>query len=96
MDVYFYDSAEAEFDAAVQYYDGQAPGLGRQFRQAVCDALNRIRQFPDAYSPISRRTRRCLVGRFPYGIVYRHSQNGITVVAVAHLHRRPGYWKPRD
>ena len=44
---------------------------------------------------MSDRTRRCLVNRFPYGVIYRHDGNTITVVAVPHLHQRPGYWKPR-
>ena len=95
MNVYFYEAAAAEFGDAVDYYDQQLPGLGRRFRQAVVEALNRIQQFPEAYSPMSDRTRRCLVNRFPYGVIYRHDGNTITVVAVPHLHQRPGYWKPR-
>jgi len=40
-------------------------------------------------------TRRILLRRFPYQIVYRLKPDGIVVVAVAHLKRRPGYWKSR-
>lgn len=39
------------------------------------------------------RTRRLLVGRFPYQVVYRLRATEIVIVAVAHLKRRPGYWK---
>ena len=95
MNVYFYEAAAAEFGDAVDYYDQQLPGLGRRFRQPVAEALNRIQQFPEAYSPMSDRTRRCLVNRFPYGIVYRHTDDGIFVVAIAHLHRKPEYWRDR-
>jgi hypothetical protein len=31
----------------------------------------------------------------PYGVIYNIDQDGILVVAVAHLHRRPAYWQNR-
>ncbi len=71
------------------------PGLGAQYRGDVQEALARIESFPRAWPPFSKRTRRCLVKRFPYGIIYRHAAEEITVVPVAHLHRRPGYWGTR-
>ncbi|MCG2634508.1 MAG: type II toxin-antitoxin system RelE/ParE family toxin [Gammaproteobacteria bacterium] len=92
MNVRFYKTAEREFDDAVAHYEQQQPGLGQQYRNAVKEALGRIRKFPNAYSPISERTRRCLLSKFPYGIIYRHTDNEITVIAVAHLHRQPEYW----
>lgn len=96
MNVRFHRAAEREFDDAVAYYANEAPVLGRRFREAVHSALERIKLFPEAYSPLSRRTRRCLVSRFPYGIIYRYRENEIMVVAVAHLHRRPEYWASRE
>jgi hypothetical protein len=36
-----------------------------------------------------------LLRRFPFGLVYRLGVEEVQVVAVAHLHRRPGYWKSR-
>jgi len=41
----------------------------------------------------SRRTRRVLVRRFPYSLLYRVDPDVIFVVAVAHVRRRPGYWR---
>src|SRR6266478_2872838 len=40
-------------------------------------------------------TRRFLLQRFPFSVVYREFPSKIQVVAVAHGHRRPGYWKSR-
>lgn len=37
--------------------------------------------------------RRLLVGRFPHQVVYRLRARALVIVAFAHLHRRPGYWK---
>jgi hypothetical protein len=33
--------------------------------------------------------------RFPFAIVYREKQDAIQILAIAHGHRRPKYWKRR-
>jgi hypothetical protein len=33
--------------------------------------------------------------RFPFGLLYAIETERIVIVAVAHLKRRPGYWKDR-
>jgi toxin ParE1/3/4 len=40
-------------------------------------------------------TRKYLLRRFPYAVIYRVTDEAIEVVAVAHGRRRPGYWKTR-
>ncbi len=57
--------------------------------------IARIVQYPDAGSALSENSRRCLVGRFPYGLIYQIKSHALRIIAVAHLHRRPGYWKER-
>jgi len=39
--------------------------------------------------------RRRLIRRFPFGILYRIEPEEIVIVAVAHLLRKPGYWRKR-
>lgn len=95
MKVRFYKAAEREFDEAAAHYEQALSGLGQRYRDAIKETLERIKQFPKAYSPFSRRTRRCLVSKFPYGVIYRHTRTEIIVVAVAHLHRKPEYWYRR-
>ncbi len=36
------------------------------------------------------------VQRFPFGLIYRIDPEKIFIIAVAHLHRRLGYWKSRE
>lgn len=39
--------------------------------------------------------RRCLLARFPYGLIFGVDGGTLVVVAVAHLHRAPRYWVSR-
>jgi toxin ParE1/3/4 len=51
---------------------------------------------PETFAAEGRAdSRRYLLHRFPFQIVYRARGETIEVVAVAHLKRRPGYWKSR-
>ena len=87
--------ARLELDEAVSYYNNQAPGLGDAFLLETVAAINRIRQFPDAWHPLGESLRRCRLQRFPYGLIYSVSGNEILIAAVAHAHRRPEYWRDR-
>lgn len=97
MKVRFYKAAALEMDEAAVYYEQQLEGLGERFLIAVKDAVERIKALPEAYSSFSVNTRRCLVNKFPYGIIYLYDSGKIeiTIVAVAHLHRKPDYWRGR-
>ena len=50
--------------------------------------------YPDAWPCINSSIRRCLLRRFPYGIIYAYNKQKeeIIVLAVMHLHRDPKYW----
>ena len=91
----FHPQADGELDEAVKSYEDCQPGLGLEFAEEVFAVIARISDYPDAWSPMSKTTRRCLVNRFPYGIVYQIKSDMIRIIAVANLHRRPGYWKDR-
>jgi plasmid stabilization system protein ParE len=87
--------AQQELDEAVSYYNGQVAGLGDAFLLEAVAAIERIRQFPDAWHPLGENLRRCRLRRFPYGLIYHAYGTGILIVAVAHTHRRPDYWRDR-
>jgi plasmid stabilization system protein ParE len=95
MEVRLLDVAQQELDEAVEYYNVESPGLGDQFLLEVLAAFDRITQFPQAWHPYTENSRRCQTRRFPYGITYQILESEILVIAVAHLHRRPGYWLGR-
>ncbi len=95
MKFYFHPEAEAEFDRYVNYYEHCKPGLGLEFAEEVYATIGRIIQYPAAWFALSRNSRRCLVNRFPYGVIYQIKSRALRIIAVAHLNRRPGYWKER-
>lgn len=95
MDPVFHPSARAELDASVDFYESRLEGLGGRFLAAVEEAIGRIAQSPDAGSALQRGFRKQLVSGFPFTVVYRVSQSQLFIVAVAHQHRRPGYWRRR-
>lgn len=95
MDIRFLDVARTELDDAIVYYNSESSGLGDEFLIEALKVLERISHFPNAWHPFTENTRRCQLRRFPYGVIYQTLEKEILIVAVAHLHRNPGYWKDR-
>ncbi len=96
MTIRFVDIAETELDQAVQWYNAQAPGLGDAFLVEVMAAADRITRYPDAWQSIGEGLRRCRLTRFPYALIYSIEESAPLVLAVAHLHRAPHYWRDRS
>ena len=95
MNIRFLPVAERELDEAIEYYDHEKEGLGQVFWLDVKHALGHIVAFPNAWRRLSARTRRCRLRHFPYGLIYQVRKHELLIVAVAHLHRKPDYWKNR-
>jgi plasmid stabilization system protein ParE len=98
VNISFLKVAQLELDEAFEYYESAQEGLGFRFQAKVENAISRIEKFPNMYQEIGRYSRRCLVHKFPYGVIYqvRKTPNQILVVAIAHLHRKPDYWYSRE
>lgn len=92
MIINFLEIAQLELDDAVQYYNYEVPGLGNAFLKEILEGLDRIIKFPEAWHQCSKRTRRCQIRRFPYGVIYQIRKEEILIIAIAHLHRKPNYW----
>jgi len=95
MRIRFLEAAQREVDDAVAWYDEREEDLGRDFLDELDRAIRRIKSFPLASTEIEPGVRRCLLARFPYGLIYGIDGNLIIVVAVSHLHRQPRYWVDR-
>ena len=95
MKVRFLQVAKIELDEAIEYYNRERAGLGYELLWDVFFTIDRIKQFPRAWQVYHEDARRCLIRRFPYGIIYIHEDDLILVLAIAHLHREPDYWIDR-
>jgi len=87
--------AEAELREAVKYYEDKRPGLGFDFAREVEVSVDSARRFPERWPLQNDGTRRYLIQRFPYIVVYLFLNNHIWVIALAHCKRHPGYWSTR-
>ncbi|MHB9102149.1 MAG: type II toxin-antitoxin system RelE/ParE family toxin [Sulfuricella sp.] len=82
----------AEFVEAARWYAVEAGRFyATDFRNEVHRTLNLLCDHPPAKS----NTRRMVVHRYPFFIVYRIDSDTLHVLAVAHHSRRPGYWVGR-
>lgn len=91
----FHPDAEEELVSAVDYYEEREPGLGYDFATEVFTGIQNIINYPTAWPVMEEDIRRCLINRFPFGIVYTVEQGEIFVLAIMHLRRHPDYWKER-
>lgn len=94
-------AAEDELVDAVRWHEYQREGLGEDLRQCAREALQRLRENPGHGGPVpwvdeALGVRRVLLERFPYLLIYREEATKIRVLAFAHTHRRPGYWRDRE
>lgn len=94
MRIELHPEADAEFAAGVDYYDDRQAGLGKRFYREVIANLEWIAQHP-TLPRLRRDYSRVNLKLFRHYIAYVVEQDLIWVLAVAHWHQKPGYWKAR-
>jgi plasmid stabilization system protein ParE len=91
----YHPLAEEEAMAAFDWYFSRSPAAARAFNLHLERAEEQATSYPTRWSAYFHGTRRFSMKRYPYALVYLQRDDEIYVVAVAHLRRRPGYWKNR-
>jgi toxin ParE1/3/4 len=91
-----FPEAVAEASAAREWYESRSEDASRAFLAELDVGMESVRTSPELYPLYLYGTRRYLLRRFPYLIVYRVAAAAIQVIAIAHSKRRPGYWKARS
>lgn len=95
-EVLFHRLAVDELRGALQWYAERSAKTHERFRAAIFEAVERIAAHPKLPSPIVAHFRYVRPRRFPYVIIYEVRSDGIPfVIAVAHVSRRPSYWRKR-
>jgi len=96
MKVIFHPEAEREFLAAIRQYAEIDAALAVDFESKIEEATALVASFPGMWREVSRGIMRCLVRRFPFGLLYAYDDDVLYVLAVMHLHAKPRYWMSRE
>ena len=84
--------AIAEARAAREWYQARNAEAAEAFMAELDLAIHRIEEAPRQWPPYLAETRRYLLRRFPFFVVFRETDDRLQILAVAHARRRPGYW----
>lgn len=87
--------AREEIREAADYYAAISPDLGKAFRLELRQLMRLVTTMPLAWPVSGEGTRKCLLTRFPYLVIYTPLPGELLVLAVGHQHRQPGYWRER-
>jgi len=91
----FHHEAILETLEAVDWYEERSLDAASEFKLELRRAEDSVRRHPRSWTPYLHNTRCVKLHRFPYVLVYIERGERIIGVAVAHLKRRPGYWRKR-
>ena len=91
----FHPEARLEYREAAAFYEVCRPGLGASFSSEVETTVERILATPNRWRCVAQTVRQCRTRTFPYAVLYTVDPDQILILAVMHLHRRPGYWRTR-
>jgi plasmid stabilization system protein ParE len=84
-----------EAENATRWYAERNQTAALAFAAELDHAAAEIQRAPEMWPSFEHGTRRLLLKRFPYSIVYRIDPDRLVVVAIMHARRRPGYWRGR-
>src|SRR5262245_54433417 len=80
---------------AFRWYARHSYRAALRFQLLFKNALMDIEAEPLRWPRYLHGTRVLQLRKYPYLVVYRELATSVLVVAVAHGHRRPGFWKAR-
>ena len=88
-------AAEVDFTEALCWYAQHSQQAAENFESEFEQVLISIVADPHRFPKCDQRHQYCRMKRFPFQVIYRIDQDIITVIAVAHAKRKPGYWSDR-
>jgi len=96
VNISFNPAARLEFVETAGWYAEQAgERRAMDFRNEVQRSLHLLGEHPSMGTPSASNTRRIVVHRYPYSVIYRVEENRLRVLAIASHNRQPGYWRGR-
>jgi toxin ParE1/3/4 len=93
--VEYHQGAVTDVKSAVAWYQKRSRKAALDFVEELRRAFDTICEAPERWPISKNNTRRFLLWRFPFSIIYSAQSSTVTVWAVAHHSRRPEYWTHR-
>lgn len=91
----YHEGAITDVKGAVAWYQKRSSKAALDFVDELRRAANTIRAAPERWPIGKNNTRRFLLWRFPFVVIYSEEKSAVTIWAVAHSSRRPEYWAGR-
>jgi plasmid stabilization system protein ParE len=93
--VRFDEPARTEYLSTLKVYRADGSKLARAFAAEFRRVSLLLERHPMLGAPYYSGTRRKLLTRFPYALIYLIDRSDVVVVALAHQRREPFYWVDR-
>ena len=87
FEVELHDEAELDYRKIIEWYEKQAPGLGKRFYSLMDKLLKKLEAHPLNYSYYSKPYRHTILKGFPYRIVFKVEKINVRIVAIFHTSR---------
>jgi len=93
----FHPEAAQEAQAAYRWYRERSRPAATALMEELDRAVEQVTSSPLRWPTYLHGTRRYVLRRFPFSLVYRvpTGDQPLLIVAVAHAKRRQGYWQTR-
>jgi len=93
--VKFIALAQDEMDNTFEAYEYQEKS-GYIFIKDVMETLEHIKAYPKDWCKSSIHTHRCILKKFPYAVIYQVYEEGILVLAITNLRKKPTLWASKS
>ncbi|HZK75956.1 MAG TPA: type II toxin-antitoxin system RelE/ParE family toxin [Candidatus Kapabacteria bacterium] len=95
MTLVYHPAAVEEYEEAVDFYAEISPQLAARFIAEIQSRIALIKESPERWKRLRGEVRAMQARVFPFQVLYRTKEDRITVVAIMHEKRKPGYWVSR-
>lgn len=85
----FHPDVQADIHDSFTWYETHRTGLGNEFILSMEATLENIRRNPARFPITEAGTRKALLFRFPYVVIYQLLEDVILILAVLHSRRNP-------
>ncbi len=94
-DIEFHPDADIEYRNAIRWYSTRSINAARRFEEQFETLLLLIQKNPLLFPHYDDIRRHATITGYPYRVLYEFQGNCLRILAIAHHHQRPDYFKYR-